>query len=220
MSIFAKARLVVLGSANDLLDKVIDLNSPSAVRQQVRDLEDAINKLATDVAVQDGALRTMTREKVELSSKIDTQKATVAQLLKSTDSNAAALARDKAQLILTEQSQLTSLTDQITTQTTTVATMKTTVQRLQAKHDQLVVRVHELERLDRDSKSKEQAASAIKSAGAMLGSVDTGSIDNLTARMQARNDVASAKFDSAVGTLTPEPETNSADVDALLASLK
>ena len=220
MSIFEKARLLTLGSVNDLLDKVIDLNSPSAVRQQVRDIETALGKLQNDAAIQDGTLRTMKREKSELDSKIETQKATVKQLLASPDPNGAVLARDKAQLILTEQSQSSSLASQIDTQSQTVTTMQTTVQRLAARHDQLVARVHQLESLDRDTKAKELAASAIKSVNGVLGSADTGSIDNLTQRMQARNDIASSKFDAAVGSLTPERESNSAEVDSLLASLK
>jgi phage shock protein A len=220
MSIFSKASLTVRGNINDLLDKVIDLNSPSAVRQQVRDIEAELTHYATDVAVQDGALRTMKREKAELDAKIETDKATISRLKNSTDPNAAELARSKAALVLTEISQSTSYDSQIASQSQTVAQMQNIKQRLENQHDQLVLRVHELERLDRDSKSKEAAAHAISSMGSMLNTADTHSIDNITQRMQARNDVASAKFDSAVATLPAQEETNSADVDALLASIK
>jgi phage shock protein A len=220
MSIFSKASLTVRGNINDLLDKVIDLNSPSAVRQQARDIEAELVHYATDIAVQDGALRGKVREKTELESKIATDLATISKLKASTDANAPQLARDKAKLVLTEQATLASLTSEVANQTQVVAQMNSIKQRLDSQHDQLVQRVHQLESLDRDTKSKEAAAHAISSMGSMLNNTDTHSIDNITQRMQARNDVASAKFDSAVATLPAEDESNSADVDALLASIK
>jgi phage shock protein A len=219
MSIFAKARLVTLGSINDLLDKVIDLNSPSAVRQQVRDIEDAINRLSTDAAVESGSLRTQTREKSELESKIATDKATITKLEASTDPNAAAITRAKKQLVITEVGNLNSLTDQITNQTKEVSDLNSTVQLLNAKHDQLVARVRFLENLDRDTKSKEHADSAIKNVGFVLNSINNGSIDNLQQRMQARNDVANAKFEQSMGTLTANQDTGE-DVDAAYDAIK
>jgi len=220
MSLFEKLRIVTLGNLHDLLDKTIDLNSPSALRQYVRDLEEATNKLNTEAAVQTGQLRTMTREHDDLVSKIEQQKAVVAQLLKSTEPNAAELARGKAQLILTEQKQVDSLSQNLVTQKKTADDLAGAVIRLQNKHNEMVARVRELERIDRDSKAKEQAAHAIQNAGSILGTADTNSVDDLQERMLRRNDVANASFDQAMSSVQAEPETNSGDVDALLASLK
>jgi phage shock protein A len=220
MSLFQKVRAVTLGGIHDLLDKAIDMNSTSVVRQYVRDLESALNNLTTEVAVQNGTLRTMAREKAELDAKIENQKVTVTQLLKSVDPTAAQLARDKAKLILTEQTQSATIANQIATQTKTNNDLYATVQRMQAKHDEMVIRVRELERIDRDSKAKENAASAVKQAGSIFNSADTSSVDDLQERMLRRNDVANAKFDQAMGSVASEPETNSSEVDELLASLK
>jgi phage shock protein A len=219
MNIFSKASLTVRGNINDLLDKVIDLNSPSAVRQQARDIESELSHYGTDVAVQDGALRGKIREKAELASKIETDKATLSQLKASTAPNAEEVTRTKATFVLSEIERSKALDGEISSQQQVVAQMNNIKQRLSSQHDQLVLRIHQLESLDRDTKSKEAAAHAISSMGSMLNTSDTHSIDNITQRMQARNDVASAKFDSAVATLPAPVETNSADIDALLASV-
>jgi hypothetical protein len=93
------------------------------------------------------------------------------------------------------------------------------VTRLNAKHDQMVSRVRELERIDRDSKAKESTASALNAAGSILGGVGSQSVDDLEDRMRRRNDVASAKFDQSMATI-PEDTSNKEEVDAMLASLK
>ena len=220
MNLFDKARTITLGNLHDLLDKVVDMNSPAAVRQNVRDLETALNEMGNNVAIQAGQLRTSNREFTDLASKIETTKATVTQLLKSTDPTAPALARERAQIIVTEQKQLDELSKSLVDQKNTIASMTQALTQLQAKHDLLVVRAHELERLDRDTKAKEHAATAIQNAGSVLNSSSSQSIDNLEANMQRRNDVASAKFDQSMGSFNSQPESNSDDVDALLASLR
>ena len=65
-----KLRIVTLGAAHDLLDREIDMNSPSALRQYVRDLEDAIGKMNSELAVQEGGVRTLNREYGDLGHKI------------------------------------------------------------------------------------------------------------------------------------------------------
>lgn len=214
MSLFQKLRTLTLGTAHDLLDKAIDLNSPTMIRQYVRDLEDAIGKLQSETAIQQGQLTTMKREKTQLETKINTDTETVKKYLV-TDKESLK-ARSLAAVIVTEKKQLETIN--LDTQAKVVEELTNTVTALQGKHDLMVARVRELERLDRDTKTKESAAKAITNAGSILNTVGSKSVDDLQDRMQRRNDVANAKFDSSMGTI--QDDGNKEEVDALLASLK
>jgi phage shock protein A len=213
-----KLRVVTLGAAHDLLDKEIDANSPSAVRQYCRDLEDAMGKMNTEIAAQDGGLRTLTREYQDLGNQIESQKKEVKAILIA-DPNSQA-ARMKAANIVEETTHFTKMGTDITDQQTVVAKLKESADLLNAKHQLMVARVRELERLDMDTKAKHQAASALTQANAALGFDGNQSVDDVEQRMRRHNDVASAEFDRAL-TTTPQPSNaNSPEVDALLASLK
>lgn len=214
---FQKLRLVTLGTAHDLLDKEIDMNSPLMLRQYVRDLEDAIGKMNSEAAIQVGQVRTMKREYGDLGAKIEADKQQVKSLLASSPD----LARSKAALVVENQKHYDQMSSDIEAQQKVADDLTQSVLKLQSKHDLMVSRVRELERIDRDSKTKESAAAAMTAAGSLIGGVGTQSIDDLEGRMRNRNDVASAKFDQAMAaTATPDDEANSEDVDALLTSLK
>ncbi len=216
--IFSKIRAVTLGGVNDILDKAIDLNSPSMVRQYVRDLEDAIDKLQSENGVQAGQLRTLQRERSEVSIQIDNDKATIQKLQ---EKNAVDLARKKAATVIQNQKRISDIDKNIETQQKSVDSLKQTIEALNAKHNQMVSRVHDLERLDRDSKAKEQAAAAINSASKIVGSIDSVSVDDVVGKMNRRHDIAEAKFDQAMGNLhiDEESDADKDDVDALLAEL-
>jgi len=213
-----KVRLVTLGSVHDLLDKAIDANSPSALRQYVRDLEDALDRMKTEAAVQAGQVRTLFREQADLESRIETTKATAKKLV---DSGHPDLARPKATDILRMQEELKCTSANLVTQQETSKKIDIAVGQLESKHEQIVFRVRELERLDRDSKAKEAAATSLAAAGRLIGGGTDISIDDIQSKMLSRNDAASEKFDRAVGDvkqpIDPEQE---AKVDDLLASLK
>ena len=213
-----KLRVVTLGSVHDLLDKAIDVNSPSALRQYVRDLEDALDRMRTEAAIQAGQIRTLTREKTDLENRIETTKATAKKLVEAGHED---LARPKAADILRMQKDLERTTENLETQKVTSAKIDKAVGDLDAKHTDIVYHVRELERLDRDSKAKEQAASSLAAAGRLVGGGVDLSVDDIESRMKERNDVASAKFDRAVGNVnTPTDPEHEAKVDELLASLK
>jgi phage shock protein A len=219
MGFMSKVRALTLGATHDLLDATIDLNSPSAVRQMVRDVEAALDKMKSEAAIQDGQLRTSQREKGDLETKIAAAKATITKLLASTNPKAPEVAKTTAAGVLHDQNRLGELTSLIASQQASADSMAQAVTALEAKHEQMVNRVRDLERLDRDTKAKESAAVAISNAGRVAGFADGPSIDDLQDRMSRRNDVASARFDQSMGSLHTETP-DSSDVDALLESLK
>jgi len=211
-----KLRVVTLGTAHDLLDKAIDLNSPSALRQYVRDLEDALAKLTNEAAVQAGQIRTLTREQGDLSTRISTDKTLAAKYLQSNPS----LARVKASDAVMAQKELDSINQQLVAQKELSNKLDASVTALDAKHTEMLSNVRRLESMDRQSKAQDQAASALTSAGKTLAGGADVSIDNIEQKIEARNDVAAEKFSRAMGSFaSPEDPEHTAAVDELLASL-
>jgi phage shock protein A len=215
MNFLQKLRVATLGTAHDLLDKYVDQNSPSALRQFIRDLEDAIGKLQTESAVQHGQLRTQKREHDDL----DHQIASDLLVIKSLQTSAPDKARAKAEIVVMEKKRLAQMETDIQTQQKVSDELDKAVEALQQKHAVMINRLRELERIDRDSKAKESAASALTAAGSIAGSMGSQSVDDLEDRMRRRNDVANAKFDQAMGSVEVE-HPDSDEVDALIASLK
>src|SRR4029077_6302633 len=216
-SFLNKLRVVTLGSGHYLLDRAVDLNSQSALRQYTRDLEDALDRMHAEAATQAGQVRTLGREKGDLEHKIEAATNSAAALLQTNQ----VAARVKATEAVRYKSQLESNTKALEVQRSTSQSLDAAVAQLEAKHSDMVARVRELERLDRDSKAKEQAANALQNAGTLIqGGVDV-SVDDIESKMRARNDVASEKFDRAMGAVKVEedPETSS-KVDDLLTSLQ
>jgi phage shock protein A len=223
MSFTQKLRLVVLGNINDLLDKTIDLNSPAALRQYVRDLEDATARMRNEAATQDGQLRILKREESDLQSDITTAKAVTQKILAGNDANKKTIAASKASEIVNMQARLIEKQNAINTQQTTSAKLDAAVASLDSKHTQILSRVRELERMDRDSKAKEAAATAVQAANKLVSGGADISVDDVQQRMRDRNDIASAKFDRAMSdtesTAIGESAEHQAAVDDLLNEL-
>lgn len=219
-SFLQKLRVVTLGSVHDLLDKTIDMNSPSALRQYTRDLEDALDRMKNEAAIQAGTVRTMEREHGDLEHQIEVKKAAITKLLSASKDNMPA--RLRATEVVTLQSRLTALGATLMAQRLTSTNLDAATAKLEAKHADVVARVRELERIDRDSKAKESAASAMTQAGKLIASGSEISIDDIETKMRARNDVASEKFDRAMkNTDIPNEDADKAQaVDSLLDELR
>lgn len=218
-SFMHKLRTATLGTVNDLLDKAIDLNSPSFMRQYVRDLEDALDQMTNQAAVQAGQVRTLSRERDTMQHTIDakTKDAQISVTKGNQD-----LARIQAAEVVRLTKELTRMTDDLTAQKQSSANTDKTVALLNEKHSQMISRLRELERLDRDSKMKEQSATAAAGFGKLIAGGADMSVDDIQSKMRARNDVASEKFDRAMSSIQTTPEEDcetSAQVDELLASL-
>lgn len=224
-SLFQKGRLVVLGNAHELLNKLIDTNSPAAMKQYVRDVETQLMALQTEVAAQDGQLRTMRRENLDRQTKIDNGEALIRRILAGSDPNKETIAKQQGAVVVNLRNDFRTKAEDIVTQEKTVADMQTAVRQLQSKHDDMLTKVRELERLDRDSKAKERAVSAVKAVNQIMGGADSFSVDDVQARMRSRNDVASAAFDHEMGDLNaaaanPVTDENAGAVDDLLNKLR
>lgn len=222
MSTFAqKLRTVTLGTVHDLLDKAIDLNSPSALRQHVRDIEHALDKMRDNAAVQAGQVRTLDREIGDTRSRVATDKAVIERILEGQSPVKEELARAKAIAVIRLEKQASDLEDQAQLQRQTSTAIDQAVADLAARHEKSIARLRDLERLDRDSKAKEQAAHSLRSAEAMLtGGAEIG-VDDIERKVRARNDVANEALQRALGSLSPTVDEGMASaVDDLLSELR
>ena len=216
----AKLKLVTFGAANDLVDKAIDMNSPSALREYVREIEADLDKLHNQAAIQAGLVRTLTREAGDLQHKIDSESIAVQKIIAKADPTINVLARAKAQNILVLQKSLVDKQSALEEQKKASAAIDVAVTKLDSKHAQMVQQVRDLERIDRDTKIKESAAAITASAGRLLSDSGGLSVDDIKSKMSARHDVADEKFDRAMDTLQDgDSAEDSAAVDDLLAKL-
>src|SRR5579872_1375299 len=70
-SLAQKVRTFTLGNLHELLDKVND--NPTALKQQIRDLESAMKQLENELVIQGGTVRTLNRDITTLKTKIDSR---------------------------------------------------------------------------------------------------------------------------------------------------
>lgn len=214
----SKLRTVTLGTVHDLLDKAIDMNSPSFLRQYVRDLEDALDQMRNQAAIQAGQVRTMIRELGVEQHNID---AKTKMTQSSLEQGKTDVARIQAADVVRMKKELDRLTTDLESQKQSSAAIDKSVELLEQKHSLMLSRLRELERLDRDSKAKEQAAAAMAGAGKLVEGGADISVDDIESKMRERNDVASEKFDRAMGSIhTPEEDVETTQaVDDLLGEL-
>lgn len=219
-TLIQKLRTVTLGTVHDLLDKAIDDNSPSALKQHVRDLEQALHEMRDNAAVQAGQLRTAIRRRSELTDRLEIEKSQITQILAGDSPVKEQLARNKAELVVSLQRQIADLAEEEKIQQQNSTALDKAVLELEGRYQSLTMRLRDLERVDRDSKAKEQAASALQTAESLLGNSATASVDDVEDRIKTRSDIAGERFDRAVRSMDTNAHDDAAAVDTLLAQLR
>ena len=220
-SIFQKLRVLGLGSVHDILDKAIDMNSPTVLRQYVRDLETAEAQLKNEAAVAAGGKRTLTRELEDLNHRITDKLAAIKIIQAGTNPAAESIARNYASVVVNLQNEVKDKQAQLAAQEELSANLESALSKIDAKHAEMLSQVHRLESLDRATKAKEQAAGALDNAVNLASSGVGVNIDSVRAKVEARADVADEKFKRAMNNdgLSEDP-IHSQAVDELLAKLK
>ena len=80
-----KVRIGFLAQAHSVLDKIIDLNSPQAVREYTRELERSIEGIENDAAEAAGHVTTTDREVHKLMGQIESYDHAIDAILSSND---------------------------------------------------------------------------------------------------------------------------------------
>jgi phage shock protein A len=204
--LFQKARIAALSTAHALMDKVVDLNSIGAVKQYVRDLENALEDLEDASAAATGHLRTVQRDSDQLRYQITELNRNIDFILTDNKPENDNLATPlEARLIGLEQRAGTKV-EEINTGTKTAQALSEAVTTLRTRYSTMVEQVQRLEAMDKATKAKENAVQAIKQAGQIAGAGSDVSIDAVADRIQRRADVADARFERALGEMNGQVE--------------
>jgi phage shock protein A len=204
--LFQKARVAALSSAHALLDKVIDLNSVGAVKQYVRDLESALDDLQDAAATEAGHVRTVQRDSIQIQSQMKELNQNIDFILSDNKPDNDHLAKPlEARLIGLEQ-RSTAKNEELDSAQKSSQALNEAVSTLQAKYQSMVEQMQRLEAMDTAAKAKEGAAQAIRNAGRITSGGTSVSVDDIADRIQRRSDVADAKFEQAMGTMSGQVE--------------
>ncbi len=205
-SLFQKARIAALSTAHALMDKVVDLNSIGAVKQYVRDLENALEELEDASAVATGHVRTVQRDAVSIRAQIKELNGNIDFILSDNKPDNDHLAEPlEARLIGLEQ-RITAREEEIGTSQKTAQALSEAVSTLQTRYQNMVQQVQRLEAMDQATRAKEKAVEAIKQAGQIASTGSDVSIDAVADRIQRRADAADARFERALGDMSGQVE--------------
>jgi len=205
-SLFQKARVAALSSAHALLDKIVDINSVGAVKQYIRDLENALEDLEDAAATAAGHLRTVQRDSIQLQSQIKELNQNIDFILSDNNPANDYLAKPlEARLIGLEQRSNTK-NEEIESSQKTAQALNEAVSALQSRYQNMVEQMQRLEAMDTAAKAKESAVEAMRNVGRISSTGSNVSVDAIADRIQRRADVADAKFEQAMGDMSGQVE--------------
>jgi phage shock protein A len=202
MGLFSKISVVARAHANEVVDKVIDMNSIPVVTQYIRDLETNLSDLKHQAAVAAANVTTLTNQQTGLLNSVAQNKAR-AKAFK--DQGDEANARKVVETtIVPLQAQADALTPQIATAKDASQHLDAAVAQVQTRHDSMVQQLRTLQTKDRSAHAMEGATKAMKAAAGVVSNLDASqSVDNLASRIDARNDVANEEFNRTVNEFAP-----------------
>lgn len=208
-----KVRTLVLGNLHELLDRTIDLNSTGTIKQHIRDLETARDKITDEAAIAKGRLLTLQSDIRDLDVQIATTNENIELFINDGDPSNDHLAETLEARLIGFERKLAEKKDALAAETTTSTALEEASSRLRAKHAEMVETLRKLESIERTTKAKEAAAAALRQAS-KTGEV---SVDNVTQRLKERETVANARFERALGDMADKVD---ADVVAEQARMR
>lgn len=199
-----KVRTIVLGNLHELLDKTIDLNSTGAIKQHIRDLETARDKITDEAAIAKGRLLTLQSEIRDLNVQISTTNENIELFIGDGDPSNDQLAETLEARLIGFEKKLADKKEALAAETTTSTALEEASSRLRAKHAEMVEILRKLESIERTTRAKETAAAALRQAS-KTGEV---SVDNVTQRLRQREIVANARFERALGDMADKVDAD------------
>ena len=196
-----KVRIGFLAQAHSMLDKIIDLNSPQAVREYIRELERSIEGIENDAAEAAGHVTTTDREVHRLLGQIESYDHAIDAILSSVDQASTDKARELQVKLNGFKQQLEAKQTELTTAKETADAIVHSLSALRSKHQSMVQQLTTLDSLDKAAKDKERAAKALQQAAKISSIGSDISVDDLASRIQARHDVADEKLKRALASM-------------------
>jgi phage shock protein A len=196
-----KVRIGFLAQAHSLLDKIIDLNSPQAVREYIRELESSIGGIENDAAEAAGHVTTTDREIHKLMGQVESYDHAIDAILGSNDLSSTDKARELQVKLNGFKQQLEAKQTELATAKETADAIVHSLSALRSKHQSMVQQMTALDSMDRAAKDKERAARALQQAAKISSMGSDFSVDDLASRIQARHDVADEKLKRALASM-------------------
>lgn len=198
-----KARVLSLAWLHQVADAAIDTHSIPVVQQHIRDLEQAISELREAQAQNAGSIAGLNRQISQLhqqESILNTQADALLQLQPPREDLAATVEQRLEEV----ENNLTPLNNQLEKSQAIQAQYEQVMSALDAKHNSMMNQLRTLQSLDSSATAEDRAAHALHAVSSALGG--TASIDDITARIQGRSDVAHARLQQEMGAFTPQPD--------------
>nr|HET6901462.1 PspA/IM30 family protein [Ktedonobacteraceae bacterium] len=198
-----KARVLSLAWLHQVADAAIDTHSIPVVQQHIRDLEQAISELREAQAQNAGSIAGLNRQISQLhqqESILNTQADALLQLQPPREDLAATVEQRLEEV----ENNLTPLNNQLEKSQAIQAQYEQAMSALDAKHNSMMNQLRTLQSLDSSATAEDRAAHALHAVSSALGG--TASIDDITARIQGRSDVAHARLQQEMGAFTPQPD--------------
>ncbi|HEV7236467.1 MAG TPA: PspA/IM30 family protein [Ktedonobacteraceae bacterium] len=198
-----KARVLSLAWLHQVADAAIDTHSIPVVQQHIRDLEQAISELREAQAQNAGSIAGLNRQISQLhqqESILNTQADALLQLQPPREDLAATVEQRLEEV----ENNLTPLNNQLEKSQAIQAQYEQAMSALDAKHNAMMNQLRTLQSLDTSATAEDRAAQALHAVSSALGG--TASIDDITARIQGRSDVAHARLQQEMGAFTPQPD--------------
>lgn len=216
-SLREKLRTLGLGTVHDVLDRATDLNSPAAIKQDLRDLSAAKDKLREARVAQTGritnlerAIDSSTAQEQKISSEIDF-------LLSDNDKSNDESTYEMQESLDKLAESRTGLEFELAATKAAEADLLTAVEQVGTKFDSLNSQLSSITARAAQTKAKNAAATAIQNASSTVTSVGGMDIDSVAARVQLDGDVADARFQDALGSLTSKSDKDVARARAIAA---
>lgn len=218
-TILQKLRTIVLGNAHALLDRIIDETSIPSIKQNIRDLEEAIGELKGEAATAEGSKVTAEHKLTGINSQVDELNENIDFILGDGDDVNDHLAEPLQVRFIGLEEQQKAAAEEVEVYKQTMQAVDQVVLALEAKLQTRLTQLNLLESQDKTSKAKNKAAKAIEMA-VKIG--DGPSVDNIGERIERESNIADARLRRAMGSMESGLSQDSllADARARLAARK
>lgn len=200
-SIWEKLSTLVKSNIHGLLDKAIDLNSPEAIKQYVRDLEDALREMRGALASSIGNVTAARQRVASIQAKITATEEGIEALISDDDTSNDHFADPLGAKLVGYERDVEAAKEELAALELEQTALQNAEDQLEDKVEEMQGQVARLAALARKAAVQERAAASISSAAAALGMNGAVSVDNIEERIQARSAAAGARLGMAMGEL-------------------
>ncbi len=198
LAALSKLRIIGLSNLHSVLDKVIDLNSPGAVEQYIRDLEGSSRTLDQEISKAIAGGRTKNAEKVGKVKRIAQLEEVIDEILGNDDPNDDDAAIPKMAEKQRLEAEMATLDTNIADAGSLQGQLTEAKALIDSKIGEMKIRLQRLRDTDSGAKAKEEAANALRAVRGHLSQDHSGSVDSALARAEKRGAIADVSLERAM----------------------